>query len=455
MKRRGHSSGRPVRDYSAILACWWFGLCLILGGASNGGFFANLLLQLAAALIIARAIARAPDPGNYPAERFLPWLIGCLLGWIALTLVPLPPALWTMLPGREFVAQGYRLLGMDLPWLPISLTDDRTVRSALSLLVPIASYLVARRLDAAGLRRVALTVVIIAICSVALGLAQLAGGEDSPLRIYAITNRSDPVGLFANANHFATFLLLTMPLAMAALQQDQARRVNSFMRRYGSWLGYGAVAICAIGLLSIGSNAGLLLLIPALAGALLLGPGQILLERRYGGRLVGLLVIVFAGALVATLVSGVMADKVGTSAKSRTVMSATTLGAAREFLPVGSGLGSFPAIYLMKSGGKGSNREWTNHAHDDPAEVALELGLPGVALMAVFALWLLRRTVNVWGEPGRRYRIPQAAALGAMLIAIHSIVDYPLRSAAIAAMLGLLLAAVFPPRDPQEAGEVP
>ena len=93
-----------------------------------------------------------------------------------------------------------------------------------------------------------MTVVIIAICSVALGLAQLAGGEDSPLRIYAITNRSDPVGLFANANHFATFLLLTMPLAMAALQQDQARRVNSFMRRYGSWLGYGAVAICAIGL---------------------------------------------------------------------------------------------------------------------------------------------------------------------------------------------------------------
>ena len=453
MTRRANRPGSAAPNRTVIWVSCWFVACLVLGGASNGGVLANLVLQLGAALIIAHSIARSGSGERQPAERFLLYLAGSLLAWIAVTLIPLPPGLWTHLPGREFVAQGYRLLGMDLPWLPISLTDDRTVRSALGLLVPIASYLAARQLDEAGVRRVATIMVLIACGSVLLGLAQLLGGESSPLRLYAITNRSDPVGLFANANHFTTFLLVAMPLAMAGLQRAQATRGRSTLSKYARYLGYGAAAICALGVLSIGSNAGRLLLIPALVGAILLGPGQALLERRQTGRLVALGLAAFGGLMVLSLTSGVMADKVGTSAKSRTVMSATTLSAARKFLPVGSGLGSFPAIYLMESGGKRSNREWTNHAHDDPAEVALELWLPGLALMAVFAGWLFVNTARVWGEPGRRWRLPQAAALGSMLVVIHSIVDYPLRSAAIAAVFGFMLAAMLQPRTrPDQAG---
>ena len=57
---------------------------------------------------------------------------------IAIQLVPLPPAIWTALPGRDFVANGYALLGQPLPWLPISLAPYQTIASALWLLPPLA-----------------------------------------------------------------------------------------------------------------------------------------------------------------------------------------------------------------------------------------------------------------------------------------------------------------------------
>ena len=48
-------------------------------------------------------------------------------------LVPLPPELWTALPGRDHVREGYALLGQPLPWMPISLAPFDTVASALWL----------------------------------------------------------------------------------------------------------------------------------------------------------------------------------------------------------------------------------------------------------------------------------------------------------------------------------
>lgn len=453
-------TGAKIRTEGALgqrptlIATGWLLACLALGGASNGGVPGNLCLQIVAALVVGWAIARRNGVVGAPGERVLLLLLGGLTMWIALTLVPLPPAVWSALPGRGFVAQGYRLMGMDLPWLPISLTDDRTVRSSLALLVPVASYLLMRKLDAAGLKRLAQIVIAFACVSVALGMAQLLGGDGSPLRPYAITNRNDPVGLFANANHFATFLLVCIPLAGAISGSGRSGGKMSRNARLQRYFGYGAIAICALGLVLIGSNAGRLLLIPALAGALLLGPGRKLMEYRGFGLVFGLGIAATAAVMVLSVTSGFMADKVGASATSRTLISGTTLASAREFLPAGSGLGSFPAIYLMKSGGQSSNRQWTNHAHDDPAEVLLELGLPGLVLMAGFALWLVRTTLRLWSEPsrgGQGSQLAQAAALGAALIALHSLVDYPLRTAAMAAILALLLGCMIEPQRDSRA----
>ena len=446
---------RSPRRWNLPLATGWMIACLLLGGASNAGLLANIVLQLGAAAVIGWTLWRGAGLEPATGERSLLLMLLALIGWIVVSLVPLPPALWTLVPGRGFVADGYRLLGMELPWLPLSLSDDRTLRSVLALLVPAASYLLVRRLDPAERNRLVVAVVIVCCLSVLLGMAQLLGGQNSPLRLYAITNRSDPVGLFANANHFATMLLIAIPLAGAAFIERPEKRRNTLRLRTARAFGLGAIAICGLGLVLVGSNAGLLLLLPAMAGAVLLGPARHLLGQR---RVV--LALGVAGAAIAALVvvgvsAGLLTQKLGVSATSRQQVTATTLKAAGEFLPAGSGLGSFPAIYLMKSGGQGTSGEWMNHAHDDPAEVLLELGLPGLLLMGAFAVWLLRQSLGAWHDPertDRAARLARAAALGLLLVVVHSFVDYPLRAAAIAAMFGMALALLTGRDDAERPG---
>lgn len=431
------------------LVAAWLLLCLTLGGASNAGSLANLALELGAAGIIAWHILRGQMASAGRDDLILLALLAAMVGWIVLTLIPLPPALWTHLPGRSFVAEGYRLLGLDLPWLPISLTDDRTVRSALSLLVPVATYLVVRPLAIRQRAWLAVAAAGFAVASTALGMAQLIGGENSPLRIYGITNRSVPVGLFANANHLATMLLVMMPLIAAAWPMVSDRPVRGG-KRTTARLGWSPVAMAAvslllIGLVLIGSNAGLMLAVPALAGALFLGPLQPLLARAWVRRTLGLGVAAVMAVAVAMIFTGQFQQKIGVSATSRQAVTGTTLSAAGEYMPVGTGLGSFSAIYLRESGGEKSANEWMNHAHDDLAEVSLELGAPGVILMALFAVWLFGRAWRVWLRDPRTEGLPliRAASLGAVIVVLHSMADYPLRSAAIAALFATLLTLII------------
>src|SRR5690606_13862516 len=66
---------------------------------------------------------------------------------------------------------------------------------------------------------------VLAVVSVLLGLAQLAGGRDSQLRFFEHTNLSEAVGFFANRNHYASRLAMCLPLALAAT-------ASAFLRRH-------------------------------------------------------------------------------------------------------------------------------------------------------------------------------------------------------------------------------
>ena len=78
---------------------------------------------------------------------------------------------------------------------------------------------------------------------------------------------------------------------------------------------------------------------------------------------------------------------------------------------------------------------YVNHAHDDYVELWLEGGLPAAALIAAalgLIAWQLRKNLR-----GARKRQAQRCNTGAcglgpplslLLIALHSIVDYPLRT---------------------------
>ncbi|GAG36806.1 unnamed protein product, partial [marine sediment metagenome] len=143
-----------------------------------------------------------------------------------LQLIPLPPSLWAFLPGRDEIVTSYRLLGLDLPWRPITMTPDATWFGALSLLPPLALFLGISQLSFRDRRRLSLVVLAVGITSLFVGLLQVAQGPASPLRFYEVTNPSEAVGFFANRNHFSA-LLYSLLLLTAAWTTNAATAVSS------------------------------------------------------------------------------------------------------------------------------------------------------------------------------------------------------------------------------------
>jgi O-antigen ligase len=87
------------------------------------------------------------------------------------------------------------------------------------------------------------------------------------------------------------------------------------------------------------------------------------------------------------------------------------------------------------------------HAHNDYAELALETGVPGILLMIAFLACWGRTTWRSWRyvDAGTYAR---AASIASGAILLHSIIDFPLRTAAISAVfamcLGLLVERPLP-----------
>lgn len=421
-------------------------LCLLLGGASAAGYWANALLQLIAiALLFWAAISNRSAATPTPARQ-LYVLAGLLVLLIVVQLIPLPPSIWTALPGREKVAEGFRMLGEPLPWLPISLSSARTVASALWLLPAAAVLFGILRLGAFRASWLAWALAIVTIVSVAIGALQIVAGEGSSWYLYDVTNYGVTVGFFSNANHMATLLVATVPF-LAALYVNARVRGRSLHRNSGMFVVLaGTLTIVFVGLAANRSVAGLGLSVPVLAASILM----ILSARRrlpaWAGALVGLLI---AGAVVAAFSAPFGANLTGAEAKAsqetRADSFSRTITAAKDFMPLGSGIGSYYEVYRSYEPHEAIDRYYMNHVHGDYIEVALETGLPGMLLVLLFLLWWARRTFSIWRAEEPDY-FARAATIASAAILAHSLVDYPLRTAAISAVFAMCCALMAEPR---------
>ncbi|MER8848745.1 MULTISPECIES: O-antigen ligase family protein [Mesorhizobium] len=83
-------------------------------------------------------------------------------------------------------------------------------------------------------------------------------------------------------------------------------------------------------------------------------------------------------------------------------------------------------------------KSYVNHAHNDYLELALEGGLPVILLMVAYAVLLSASSAVIRGEP-----LQKAAFLSLAFLLVHSLVDYPLRTAALAMTFACLNGIVF------------
>jgi len=419
--------------------------CLILGGSAQG-IWQNTLLQLAGLGIIAWAAATGDEPLPKSAQALMLILIAAFV-IVVLQLIPLPASLWAH-GLRMRIAEGYSLLGRPVPSLPLSLTPYASLSTLLAIIPPLAVFCAILRLGAFRASWLAAALLAGAVAGITLGALQVvAPGAASPWYLYHETNRGVAVGFFANANHMADLLVCGLPFIAALAAGGRSRNIQ----RYSALLIIlaGAALLLVVGIALNGSLAGYTLAVPAIAASILIvAPAQ---------RSVRVPVAIIAGLALVAAVAAMASTSIGSSrigqeasgsVESRQEILKTTGRAIRDTMPFGSGLGSFVKVYPLYESADHVTPEYVVHAHNDYAELALELGLAGVLLIGVFLAWWTAAARAGW-RTGGGGPYARAASIASAVILVHSVVDFPLRTAAISATFAMCLALLINRRPAQ------
>lgn len=413
-------------------------LCLLLGGSVQG-IWRNMILQLLAVVVIAwAALSRPADPISRASKLLLVLVILWVLLFV-LQLVPLPPNVWTSIPGRDLVAAGYADLGYELPWLPISLTPHATLATSLTLLPPIAVVLGIIWLRAYDERWLIGAILFGVFLNVLLGTLQTAGGgwPDAWWYLYENTNPG-AVGFFANRNHMGTLLLVSLPFSTLML----ARAAGSTGAKKHSiiLIGSSGLIVVFVGLVLNHSLAAVTLAIPVVTASTLLLPRGRRVQRFIfaGGAFAGMFAVLL---LTSSPVRSELEGSDTTSMESRGLIWSDSWKAITDSFPAGTGLGSFQDVYRLYEDPTRVERTYVNHAHNDYLEIIMEAGLPGTLLLGGSLFWWALVTVQVWRSPVSS-GFTRAATIASGAILAHSIVDYPLRTAAVAALFAACVAAM-------------
>ena len=439
------------------LAPLYVALCIIVGGASAGGYIANAGLQLLAVLLLALAWLAQPDAVSAGPKRWLWLILASALAVALVQLVPLPAAVWRALPGRDVLAAQMDFADIRQVYAFVSLMPHESFKSAIWFLPAAALLCVTLRAPIVlGPRRLALAVTSATCLAVIVAALQKSQGSGSPLYFYDITNLGSAVGFFANANHMASLLLVAIPFQTALLAEALER--TDERRLIGIAAVLGTLGLTITGIAVNGSLAGYGLLLPvSIASALIVSPQPSLRKK-----VVALMVPALAAGtaiLFATAEGRAMLDSAATMpAGSRQAIFTVSWHAIRDFWPVGSGIGTFAELYASYEDPATVTRTYINHAHNDYIELVLETGLAGLILLAAFLVWWGWCALRIWRDD-RASPYVLAAVVASATLLTHSLVDYPLRTAALSSifavsisLMALAATAGIRPRLAPQAG---
>jgi len=162
--------------------------------------------------------------------------------------------------------------------------------------------------------------------------------------------------------------------------------------------------------------------------------------------------VLLAGAIALIANSSIgsvsFSQDAATSVGSREDILALTWHALKDYFPWGTGLGSFRDVYFLYENPATITTTYVVHAHNDYAELALELGLAGIAVLVLFLIWWGAAVRRIW-QTAETGSFARAASIASAAILAHSLVDFPLRTAAISAAFGMCLALLADRRPPQ------
>lgn len=427
------------------------------GGGITVGYF-NLAVQ-----VLCLAGLGLIGPSGFArfcksAPRGLLVLAALTIALPAIQLIPLPPAVWSSLPGRGIVSQSLALVSAQGAWMPLSVDPNRTAIALFAVLACLPIVMLCASVDRRVARLVPLALAILGLCAAVFGALQLSqGNQNLVLQPRGVIRHQ----LYANfANHNATGLFFVICLVcLAGIKASWLEKYFTNLRRSRDFsdvlaarvrvlkLGLGLLfALCTV---LTQSRSALLILAVVLvwltvrARARICG-GVARVRAALGPRLV---LVALAGVV---LLVGGAAGVAGNRAVQNSFARFQKTDDPRlhiwndarstmtTYMPVGAGIGAFDAVFQLDESLEVLDPLKATRAHCDYLEALVESGVAGLLLILAWGGWIAMRTWRARRDGGQA-----VTACAVMLcIAIQSAVDYPLRNMAMlviaAAMIGLL-----------------
>jgi O-antigen ligase len=137
-----------------------------------------------------------------------------------------------------------------------------------------------------------------------------------------------------------------------------------------------------------------------------------------------------------------------------------TSQAATANLPFGSGFGTFVPVYDEFAPRTLLAEAYVNHAHNDWLELWLTGGVPAIILVVGFLTWFGVATFRLWSRgqpeaPVLDLALAEAASIVIVLLLLHSIVEFPLRTPTLSVLFAMACAFLIPRRGIEQDGQIP
>ena len=430
---------RPARrpflklDLPLLLVIALMVLLWVAGGASRADVLGQAVVRAGCWVLLITAVLIGPRPVATGVRPVL-LLLAVTIALPLLQLVPLPPAWWQALPGRNILL----VPGEVAPWRPWTMTPGATRNALASLIVPATMFVILWQANDRVYRWMPVVLIAMIGAAMLLGLLQVSGvWFNSPF-----LNDTPGVvsSVFANRNHFALLLAIgCLIMPVWAFADHEALR-------WRGPLAVGFIVLLVLTVLATGSRSGMLLAGLALALALLVVGRR--LRRRLAGGPAWLLPACVAGAVLviggfiavsffadrAQAIDRLIALESDEDMRSRALP--TVLSMIATYMPFGSGFGGFDPVFRIHEPFGLLNVTYFNQAHNDYLGIALDGGVAGVMVLAAGVAWWLVATFRIW-----RTTSSDEIVLGwlgsaiILLVLVASLTDYPARTPTIMAFL--------------------
>ncbi|RKF18932.1 O-antigen ligase domain-containing protein [Altericroceibacterium spongiae] len=425
----------------------WIMLCLavLLGGGGRGYALYNLAVQLGALLILAFSFPQVRaffSVASWPLKS----LVCLTIALPVIQLIPLPPALWSALPGRDLVMESFTLIGEEDRWFPISVAPSLTRLAAIGLIAPFTVLILSTRLDF-GRRVLALQLFVgLGLVNVLIGATQLI--TNGATKFYSGGQSDDLFGSFANHNSSGFFLVVAL---CAVIELMHALRPKGVAK--GWYIAISATLALSVTLSQSRSSMGLLI-VPMILAITRLTP--YLKIRSWNRQRVWIgaaaILLCLAGAAAMILQSGRVEQsfsRFDSLEDARPGIWEDSWASRKRFWPVGAGMGTFDEVFQLDESLENLRPQRAGRAHNDYLEIMVESGIIGplmIVLWATYLIWVLR------GSRNSRTDIRFGLLAIITCFALQSGVDYPMRSQALLCIAALAIGLLEATRRDEAKG---